>query len=521
MDMVVMDMVGMIERTESVCPVCLRRVSAICRREPDGSVWMVKACPDHGEYREILWRGCVDYEEWRGVERSDSPKTQDCGHCVGLCDEHERDTCCTLLEVTARCNMHCRFCFAEPDGSPDPSLEEVKGWIQDLTSPGKTFLQLSGGEPTVRDDLPQIISWAKACGCKYIQLNTNGLRLAQDKEYGQALAEAGLDFVFLQFDGVTEDVYRKLRGRDMLAIKEQVIRNMAELGVGVTLVPVIVPGVNDHQVGEILRYAIAHSPVVRGVHYQPVSYFGRLPKRPTEADRYTLDQLIRDLVEQSGGQVPLERLQPSCCDHSMCGLHSDFAVLPGGILHPLSAKRMVGKKNNGCCATNPAERKPDVCCDKDSVERKNDVCCGANRLESKKDACCAPKRAEKKDTVCCDANPADKNRRFIGERWKRDTQAEQRMGVSLIQNNAVCCDKKNMAASGLTLCEQPKKTLDMTDMDTFLTRLQSHRFTVTAMAFQDAGNMDYERLRRCSLHVYRDGKKRPFCAAYLSAWGEN
>ena len=78
--------------------------------------------------------------------------------------------------------MNCTFCFAEPDGTQDPSLDTVKRWINDLTEPGKTLLQLSDGEPTVRDDLPEIVAYAKQVGCKYVQLNSNGLRLAEDED---------------------------------------------------------------------------------------------------------------------------------------------------------------------------------------------------------------------------------------------------------------------------------------------------------------------------------------------------
>lgn len=103
--------------------------------------------------------------------------------------------------------MNCTFCFAEPDGAKDPSLDTVKRWIDDLTDPGKTLLQLSGGEPTVRDDLPEIVAYAKQAGCKYVQLNSNGLRLAEDEAFVKRLADAGLSFVFMQFDGVDDAVY--------------------------------------------------------------------------------------------------------------------------------------------------------------------------------------------------------------------------------------------------------------------------------------------------------------------------
>ena len=171
--------------------------------------------------------------------------------------------------------------------------------------PGDT-LQLSGGEPTVRDDLPEIVAYAKQVGCKYVQLNSNGLRLAEDEAFVKRLADAGLSFVFMQFDGVDDAVYEKLRRRPMLEVKKRAIEQCGRYGIGVTLVPVLVPGVNTEQIGDIIRFAIQRSPYVRGVHFQPVSYFGRIPELPADDDRYTLDELLEAVVSQSGGLIKEE-----------------------------------------------------------------------------------------------------------------------------------------------------------------------------------------------------------------------
>ena len=322
--------------TYSVCPVCLKRVPAK-REERDGQIYLVKTCPDHGTFSSVIWRNKRKFADWRGERPAvGENENLNCPAGCGLCAEHRRATCCTLLEITARCNMNCTFCFAEPDGAQDPSLDTVKRWIDDLTDPGKTLLQLSGGEPTVRDDLPEIVAYAKQVGCKYVQLNSNGLRLAEDEAFVKRLADAGLSFVFMQFDGVDDVVYEKLRRRPMLGVKKRAIEQCGRYGIGVTLVPVIVPGVNTEQIGDIIRFAIQRSPYVRGVHFQPVSYFGRIPELPADDDRYTLDELLEAVVSQSGGLIKEEQIAPSCCDHPMCGFHGDFIVMPGDKLMPLT-----------------------------------------------------------------------------------------------------------------------------------------------------------------------------------------
>jgi len=155
----------------------------------------------------------------------------------------------------------------------------------------------------MREDLPELIAEAKKAGCKYVQLNSNGIRIANEKGYIKKLKEAGLSFVFMQFDGVTDDVYKTLRGKNLFLTKCRAIANCAKENIGVTLVPTVVPGVNDKQLGDILRFAVKHSPAVRGVHLQPAGYLGRIPDMPEEDARYPIDRLLYDLVEQSEGLI--------------------------------------------------------------------------------------------------------------------------------------------------------------------------------------------------------------------------
>ena len=422
---------AIIRKTRSVCPVCLRSLPAELVREEDGRVLLEKRCPEHGEYRVPVWQGEVDWDSWLlGTPPLPADAGLRCPADCGLCAAHESGSCCVLLEVTERCNLHCRFCFAHGgEGACEPGLDELKAAVLDiLRQCGSPLLQLSGGEPTLRDDLPELVRFAKEAGCRYVQLNTNGIRLAREPDYAKRLADAGLDIVFLQFDGTRDGIYETLRGAPLLALKKEAILVCGENRVGVTLVPTVVPGVNDDDLGGIVRLACAMAPAVRAVHFQPVSFFGRYPDKPADADRYTLDRLMADLSAQTG--IPLSSFMPSRCDHPLCGFHADFLLEPSGALRPLSSITH-SARSRGC---------------------------------------------------------ARDNREYVARHWRR--------------------------APDEPVPERPFP--DEMDFDTFLYRLRHESLTLSAMAFQDALNLNVERLHRCSLHVYDKGKIKPFCAKYLT-----
>jgi 7,8-dihydro-6-hydroxymethylpterin dimethyltransferase len=423
-----------LKETRSVCPVCLQQLKAF-RVLKGQEVYLSKTCPEHGDFETIIWRGNVDFVEWIGEADPQDEGNPMCPDACGLCDSHLQKTCCVILNVTQGCNLKCDYCFADSCGNvKDPSFAEICESLSQIIEKGRTLVQLSGGEPTLRDDLPEIVQTARDLGAKYVQLNSNGIRLGRDPEYVKALAEAGLSFVFMQFDGTEEEIHLKIRNSSLLQVKQNAIDLCAEFNIGVTLVPTLVKGINTHNIGEILRYAIRQSPNVRGVHFQPVTFLGRSPVSPSNGGRFTLDELIHEIQLQTMGIVRAENLLPSGCDHPLCGLHGDFFVHHGK-LFPLSS------------------------------------------------------RSEGGNSCCCGPSAADKNREFVARRWKR---AEPR------------------SAAGSSFPG------DLQDMEYFLNQVKSNGFTITAMAFQDAWNLDLLRLRKCSLHVYEQGKHIPFCSFFLS-----
>ncbi len=339
--------------TESLCPHCLRKLTAykVLRGQ---NIYMEKTCPEHGFFQVVLWRGQPEYQSWRRPKIPSAPKVcftetdKGCPFDCGLCADHRQHTCTALLEVTERCNLKCTFCFADAGSNPkhDPDLTVIKGWYQRLLDAGGPYnVQISGGEPTVRNDLAQIVAVGRQMGFNFIQLNTNGIRLAEDKNYVKDLKEAGLSSVFLQFDGTKSGIYQALRGRDLLAEKIAAIENCIAENIGVVLVPTLVPGVNTDNVGDIIKFALKYVPGIRGVHFQPVSYFGRYPEPPKDEQRITIPEVITAICEQTAGLTAPDNFRPPGCENAFCSFHGNFVLMPDGKLMCWSEKK------SGCCST--------------------------------------------------------------------------------------------------------------------------------------------------------------------------
>jgi uncharacterized radical SAM superfamily Fe-S cluster-containing enzyme len=207
----------------------------------------------------------------------------------------------------------------------------------------QNIVQLSGGEPTMRDDLPEIIAMGREMGFPFIQLNTNGVKLAGDPAYAMGLKQSGLFSVFLQFDGTEDRIYQAIRGRGLLREKILAIENCAAAGLGIVLVPTIVKGVNTDNIGAILKLALEHAPAVRGVHFQPAAWFGRHPAPPGPEGRFTLPDLMRAIEEQTGGLIMADHFIPPGCEHPLCSFHGNFLRMEDETLKPLSRQAI------GCC----------------------------------------------------------------------------------------------------------------------------------------------------------------------------
>lgn len=366
----VLDPGRVLAETKSVCPVCLNRIDAeyFTRGE---TVLLVKTCPEHGQFETPVWEGTENFLAWRKQQNpAQTPVNparkaeRGCPYDCGLCENHLQASCCVLLELTRRCDLRCPVCFAssgstaDADGgnpsADDPPLETIAYWYDRILAQGGPFnIQLSGGEPALRNDLPEIIRIGKGKGFSFFQLNTNGLRIAREPLYLQALAKAGLNTVFLQFDSLKAEACTTLRGRNIVAEKKLALENCAKAGLGVVLTPTVRRGVNDTEIGEIIDFAAANMPTVRGVHFQPMSFFGRYFGDPV-ADRVTLSRMLTLAEEQSCGRIKTADFLPGGAEHPQCSFHATYRVRGNS----WELRKSTG--NSGCCRGNSGSSTSDT-----------------------------------------------------------------------------------------------------------------------------------------------------------------
>ncbi len=298
---------------------------------------MEKTCPEHGDFKDTISsdvRLYLKLEQWhfgdnRGVSNPAIPNATRCPEQCGLCSMHHSHTVLANVDLTNRCNLTCPVCFANANVAGylyEPGIEQVRRMLQALRDERPAagrIVQFSGGEPTIHPQFFEICAMARDMGFSHVQAATNGIMLS-DPEFAQRARENGLSTVYLQFDGVTDEVYRRTRGAPLLDKKLACIENCRRAGIKICFVPTLVKGVNDHQVGDIVRMALANIDTVSAISFQPVAFTGRINRKELAEKRFTLADLARSVSEQTG-------LTDACDDWFPLSCVAPFSKLIGAL----------------------------------------------------------------------------------------------------------------------------------------------------------------------------------------------
>ncbi|MBE3071174.1 MAG: radical SAM protein [Planctomycetes bacterium] len=317
---------GLPKTVESVCPECMRLLPARLY-EHEGQVRMEKTCPAHGRFEDIYWRDAqlylkaeaFHYGDGEGIENPQAEATSQCPNQCGLCGDHASNTALGNIDLTNRCNLKCPICFANADAAGyvyEPTFDHVLGMLQSyraMRPAAARAVQFSGGEPTLHPRFLDIMRASVEMGFSHTQIATNGLRFAQEEDFARRCEDAGLHDIYLQFDGLTDAVYEQTRGRRLLDTKMKAIERLMGTDMKVVLVPTIVRGLNDDQVGPIVQFALDRIETISGISFQPVAFTGRIAAEERMAQRYTLTDLAHDVARQTGIGDPQEDWFPLSC----------------------------------------------------------------------------------------------------------------------------------------------------------------------------------------------------------------
>ncbi|MDG6223396.1 MAG: radical SAM protein [Candidatus Bathyarchaeota archaeon] len=305
-----------LRETFSVCPVCYEKIKAQVV-EKDGKILIEKTCKEHGNFSDTYWSRADIYHKAEEYKRpSSTPFKDNCpeGCAVNKCPNHVSATVMAVIDVTNECDLRCPICFANASQPPDlykPSKEKIHDMLKFLKKqdPAPLAVMFAGGEPTVRDDIVEIVQMAH--DLKYmILLATNGVRMSNDPELVRKLKKAGLNIVYMQFDGLTDAPYKKLRNAKLLPNKLRLVELCRKHDIEIILVPTVQGSINDNEVGDIVKFAAKNVDIVRGIVFQPMSFTGRTHEFVSRQQRIDNSLLAQKIAEQTNGLIQEDDMFP-------------------------------------------------------------------------------------------------------------------------------------------------------------------------------------------------------------------
>jgi len=307
----------------SICSTCLARVEAKILLK-DERVFLEKWCPEHGRERVLIADDAAYYRKAREVFiktpemplRFNTEQRWGCPYDCGLCPEHMQHSCLTLVEITDHCNLRCPICYAD-SGPHRPGFRDLATVERMLdavvANEGEPdVVQISGGEPTLHPDFFAILDAAKRRPIRHLMVNTNGLRIAKEPDFAARLKQYEPGFeLYLQFDSLRDEVHLDLRGAKLAEVRRRALEHLNEHDVSTTLVVTVKKGLNDHELGSIVDFAL-QQPCVRGVTFQPIQAAGRLENYDPSRDRLTLTEVRRRILEQTSVFEPDDLIPVPC-----------------------------------------------------------------------------------------------------------------------------------------------------------------------------------------------------------------
>jgi uncharacterized radical SAM superfamily Fe-S cluster-containing enzyme len=477
---------NILKKTISLCPECTltsdikgMKIPALIF-ERNNKVWILKECPKHGIVKDLYYG---DYEMYKRASeyvdpgiRLKNPEIKkpvneiNCPDDCGLCFRHKSHTNLGNIVLTNRCDLSCWYCFffaKEGEAIYEPSLEQIRMMLRRMKNQRPVpcnAVQLTGGEPTLRDDLIDIVKIAREEGFDHVQLNTDGINLSRNPRLIKDLKKAGVNVIYLSFDGLTPETNPK----NYWEIPD-IIENCRKVkGIGIVLVPTIIGGVNDHELGGMIRFGATNVDIIRSVNFQPVSFVGRMPQKLREKQRITVPDACRKIEEQTNGQISM----------------NDFYAIPSAASITNFVEALKGEPKYRLSAH---------------------FACGAATYVFVKDGNLIP------ITRFVDVDGFLNYLKELVEKMKTKRFGKTVSAIKLLWNIRKFIDQDKKPKE-LNLTKIIVGALKSGDYDA-LSEFHYKTLFIGMMHFMDPWNYDVDRVERCCIHYGTpDGRTIPFCA---------
>src|SRR6201990_2721424 len=328
--------------------------------ERDGKILMIKDCPKHGHSKDVMsidtafFKHLEDVFPGRDIRAHNDKNLHNHGTSTVT---HGRGSVLTI-DLTNRCNMMCDPCFMDANQVGfvhELTWEEIKTMLDNAITikPRRQMsVQFSGGEPTLSPYFLDAVRYARKVGYNSVQAATNGIEFAKSFEFAQQGVEAGMRYAYLQFDGIGNAANDHRKVGNLFDVKLKAIDNLHRAGCEIVPVVTIVNGINNEQVGRIIKFALDNPKTISFLSFQPVSFTGRdeaVTDDRRQAQRSTLSHLAHDVKNQTSLGEPARDWFPI----SFMGTFSDWADL----MHAKDQNNDWGQLSCGChpnCGTGMA-----------------------------------------------------------------------------------------------------------------------------------------------------------------------
>jgi 7,8-dihydro-6-hydroxymethylpterin dimethyltransferase len=471
-----------LEKTYSICPLCFhegitKKINATII-EDEEKIWISKNCEKHGSFKEIYFGDITLYKKWMNykVPNKQTPDVKtNLLHVSDLYELHKSQTILTNLVITNRTNLS----FDQDDFYAhiagyiyEPSLIQLRELMHQTRNQkpiGSKSVQLTGGEPTLRDDLFDIIKIAKEVGFSHVQIHTNGIKLAESIEYCRRLKEAEINSIYLRFNGTTNLTNR------LIKIHKKTIENLRKVDLNIILNPILIRNENVQESGKIVRFALDNIDIIRGVHFQPLIINNNTSLSTKQNQRKQYVDLIQmlDIIEKE-----------------FFGIISREDFFPTSVIYPIS--QLI-----------------EMLIHEPQIEFTSHPSCGGSTFIILNEGKPLPiTRFINVETLINFINKESK---------KKGPLRKLRFATSLVKNIDSFTNKN--APEGFNL-KQIAKDAAIGGSDYALRKYHKKTLIIGSMWYQNVWNLDIDRLERCIIHCPTFEGIIPFCSYINLGYGE-